>query len=109
MSYKSRLSLSIVALAVMLVAMLSAGYLRYLVRMQLQIAGQQAERAAEQVRTATLRTIQDRAAAENFQSADLEENRAFWHRAIQEAATFPRRLRMELAGSPSIAEIAVTD
>ncbi len=108
-SYKQRLSLSIVALVVALVAVLSALYLRYLFGMRLQIAAQQAERAAEQIRTATLRRIQERTLLEGFQSADLEENRAYWARAVQEDKGFPQRLRMELGASPSIAEIAVTD
>lgn len=83
MSYRGRLSLSIVALILALVAALSVAYLRYLVGVQLQIALKQAENVADQLQSAALEPV-----AEGLWPALVER----W-----------------LGGAPNIAEITVTD
>lgn len=83
MSYRGRLSLSIVALILALVVALSLVYLRYLVGVQLQIATKQAENVADQL-----------------QSVALEG------RAEAEWAALVERW---LGGAQNIAEITVTD
>jgi signal transduction histidine kinase len=111
MSLKRRLSVSIVALVVALVGLVSAGYLRYLLGMQLQTALEQAERAAEQVQAATQRSIEEQTQAGSFVPAGPEERRAFWRQAVRDDARLRlrERLGLELGSSAAIAEIAVTD
>lgn len=98
MSFKRRLSLSIVALVLALVAVLSLVYLRYLLGMQLRFALQQAEIVAEQVRSATAGTI----------SKAMSE-RAFAPSVVSDDEQLPAILERILGSSASVAEIAVTD
>ncbi len=83
MSYRGRLSLSIVALILALVAGLSVAYLRYLVGIQLQIALGQAENVADQLQSMALEGVAE--------------------------GKWPALLERWLGGAPNIAEIAVTD
>ena len=80
MTFRRRLSLSIVALILALVTAVSFNYLRYLVGMQLRFALQQAEMVAEQVRSAALE-----AASEHWQ---------------EESGDFARDLDHVLAAQP---------
>jgi len=84
MSFKTRLRLSIVGLLVSLVAILSLVYLRHLLEIELRFALEQARILAEQV-----------------QSALIDEGGRL--------DRLPPILARQLAGSPTIAEIAVTD
>jgi hypothetical protein len=83
MSYRGRLSLSIVALIVALVAGLSGAYLRYLVGLQTDTALRQAENVAEQLQSAAVEGV-----AEGEWGAVVERS---------------------LGAAPQVAEIAVTD
>ncbi len=103
MSLKARLSLSIVALVAALVTVLSAGYARYLLGIQLRAAGEQAGRAADRVQAAT------QAATERQAPLGGEDSRVFWRRAAASDAQLRRTVDTELGSMPFLAEIAVTD
>lgn len=83
MSYRGRLSLSIVALILLLVVGLSGAYLRYLVGVQLQIALRQAENVADQLQSTALEPVAE--------------------------AQWPVLVTRWLGWAPNIAEITVTD
>jgi hypothetical protein len=83
MSYRGRLSLSIVALIVALVAGLSGAYLRYLVGLQIETALRQAENVAEQLQSAAVEGVPE----------------GEWGAVVERS----------LGGAPHVAEIAVAD
>jgi len=109
MSFRRRLSLSIVLLALGLVVLVSTVYLRYLLRMQLQFALRQAELVAEQVQSATLESVRQQTEAQKFVSSGLAESREFWRRVVEEDAQLSEVLETALGSFDTIAEIAVTD
>jgi len=98
MSFKRRLSLSIVALLLALVTTLSSLYLRYLLRIQLRFSLQQAEILAEQVRGNVQETL-----------AEQMDGRGFVPETVSQDAYLPAFLERVMGSSPTIAEIAVTD
>ena len=99
MTFRRRLSLSIVALILVLVAAVSFNYLRYLVAMQLRFALQQAEMVAEQVRSAALE-----AASEHWQ-----EESGYDLPALRDDPMLEGVLNRSLGSAPTLAEIALTD
>ena len=99
MTFRRRLSLSIVALILVLVAAVSFVYLRYLVGMQLRFALQQAEMVAEQVRSAALET-----ASEHWQ-----EESGYDLAALRDDPMLEGVLNRSLGSAPTLAEIALTD
>ncbi|HZS52072.1 MAG TPA: hypothetical protein VFA54_14495, partial [Bryobacterales bacterium] len=104
MSFKRRLSVSIVALVLALTAALSIVYLQRLVRMQLDSALQQARMVAQQVESATLQTI-----SEPPPSSTLEESLSFWRNAVRVDDQLKEVLLRSISSFTTIAEIAVTD
>jgi signal transduction histidine kinase len=99
MTFRRRLSLSIVALILALVTAVSFNYLRYLVGMQLRFALQQAEMVAEQVRSAALE-----AASEHWQ-----EESGYDLPALRDDPMLEGVLNRSLGSAPTLAEIALTD
>ncbi|HYM12049.1 MAG TPA: ATP-binding protein [Bryobacterales bacterium] len=104
MSFKRRLTLSIVGLVLVLTAVLSVVYLRHLLRMQLQFAFEQARMVAQQVESATLDTI-----SEPPPSSTIEESMAFWRQAVSEDDQLRDVILRSIGSFNTIAEIAVTD
>ena len=104
MSFRRRLSLSIISLILVLTAVVSVVYLRHLLRMQLLFTFQQANMVTQQVVSATLDTI-----AEPPPEATVEETLAFWRRTVSEDEALREVLLRSLGSFNTIAEIAVTD
>jgi signal transduction histidine kinase len=104
MSFKRRLTVSIVGLVLVLTAVLSVVYLRHLLRMQLEFAFEQARMVAQQVESATLDTI-----SEPPPSSTVEESMAFWRQAVSEDDQLRDVIMRSIGSFNTIAEIAVTD
>jgi signal transduction histidine kinase/HAMP domain-containing protein len=104
MSFKRRLSFSIVGLVLILTVVLSMVYLRHLLRMQLQSAFQQAQMVAQQVESATMDTLSGPPPL-----ATPEQSAAYWRQAVREDDELREILLRSLASFNTIAEIAVTD
>ena len=104
MSFRRRLSLSIVALILALTAVLSAVYLRHLLRMQLQFAFRQAAMVTQQVESAILETI-----SEPPPTYTLEESLAFGREAVRQDPQLQEILMRSLGSFDTIVELAITD
>jgi signal transduction histidine kinase len=99
MTFRRRLSLSIVGLILALVTAVSFVYLRYLAGMQLRFALQQAEILAEQVRSATAES-----AAEHW-----KEDGGLDTAGLQQDPVLESVVSRALGSAPTVAEIALSD
>ena len=104
MSFKRRLSLSIIALVLALTAALSFVYLQHLLRMQTEGALQQARMVAQQVESATLETVD-----EPPPGSTLDQIIAFWRESVREDEQLHEVILRSISSFNMIAEIEVTD
>lgn len=104
MSFKRRLSLSIIALVLALTASLSLVYLQHLLRMQMDSALQQARMVAQQVDSATFETVD-----EPPPGSTLDQILAFWHESVRQDEQLREVILRSISSFNTIAEIAVTD
>jgi signal transduction histidine kinase len=108
MSMKARVRISILALVITIVTVLSALHLHGVIGEALEDVGERANILGEQVKTYLVETVSRETAAPQA-SRSLEESKAEWYQVIRKDPVLPRILQESLVRSQQVIEIVVLD